>query len=158
VHPETGELWLNEHGPQGGDELNLIEPGFNYGWPVVGYGVNYTTGLAIHEGTHREGMEPPRHVWVPSIGISGMLFYTGERFPRWKGDMLVASLGGQRLVRLTLGGHRVVREETLLQGIGRLRDVRQGPDGLVYVAVDGDARGYDGDPTPIVRLEPAGAR
>jgi glucose/arabinose dehydrogenase len=158
VHPGTGDVWLNEHGPQGGDELNLIRPGLNYGWPIVGFGVNYRTGLAIHEGTQKEGMEPPRHVWVPSIGVTGMLFYTGDRFPQWKGDMLVASLSGQRLVRLRLDGHRVVREETLIQGMGRLRDVQQGPDGLVYVAVDGDARGFDGAPTPIVRLQPVARR
>jgi glucose/arabinose dehydrogenase len=158
VHPETGDVWLNEHGPQGGDELNLIRPGLNYGWPVVGFGVNYRTGLAIHEGTQKEGMEPPRHVWVPSIGVSGMLFYTADRFPGWKGDMLVASLAGQRLIRLGLDGQRVVREETVLQGMGRLRDVRQGPDGLVYLAIDGDARGFDGAPTPIVRLVPVARR
>ena len=158
VDPQTGDVWLNEHGPQGGDELNLIRPGLNYGWPVVGFGVNYRTGLAIHEGTRKEGMEPPNHVWVPSLGVSGMLFYTGESFPGWKGDMLVASLRGQKLVRLTLDGQRVIREETLIHGMGRLRDVRQGPDGLIYVAVDGDARGFDGAPTPIVRLVPAGRR
>lgn len=158
VHPETGDVWLNEHGPQGGDELNLIEPGRNYGWPVVGYGVNYRTGMAIHEGTHRDGMEQPAHVWVPSIGVSGMLFYTGGRFPGWRGDMLVASLGGQRLVRLELDGRDVLREEVLLQDRGRLRDVRQGPDGLIYLAVDGDARGFDGDPTPVLRLEPVARR
>lgn len=158
VHPETGDVWLNEHGPQGGDELNLIRPGSNYGWPVIGYGVNYRTGLAIHEGTHREGMEQPVHVWVPSIGVSGMLFYTGEAFPQWRGDMIVAGLGSQRLFRLELEGRKVVREEILLQDRGRLRDVRQGPDGLVYLAVDGDARGFDGEPTPILRLEPAGRR
>ncbi|MGQ0736237.1 MAG: PQQ-dependent sugar dehydrogenase [Acidobacteriota bacterium] len=154
VHPETGDVWLNEHGPQGGDELNLIGRGLNYGWPVVGFGVHYTTGMAIHAGTLKDGMEPPRHVWVPSIGVSGMLFYTGDRCPGWKGDMLVASLAGQRLVRLRLDGRRVVDEETLLRGRGRLRDVRQGPDGLIYVAIDGDARGVDGAPTPIVRLVP----
>jgi glucose/arabinose dehydrogenase len=158
VDPVTGDVWLNEHGPQGGDELNLIRPGLNYGWPIVGFGVNYRTGLAIHEGTHRDGMEPPRHVWVPSIGVSGMLFYTGDRFREWQGDMLVASLGGQKLIRLELDGQKVVREETLIQGMGRLRDVRQGPDGLIYVAVDGDARGFDGKPTPIVRLVPAERR
>jgi glucose/arabinose dehydrogenase len=158
VHPVTGDVWLNEHGPQGGDELNLIRPGLNYGWPVIGFGVNYRTGLAIHEGTQKEGVEPPRYVWVPSIGVTGMLFYTGDRFPQWKGDMLVASLSGQRLVRLRLDGQRVVRDETLIQGMGRLRDVQQGPDGLVYVAVDGDARGFDGAPTPIVRLQPVARR
>ncbi len=158
LDPETGDVWLNEYGPQGGDELNLIRPGLNYGWPVVGFGVHYRTGLAIHKGTHKDGMEPPTYVWVPSLGVSGMLFYTGERFPEWKGDMLVASLRGQQLVRLRLEGKRVVRQETLIYGMGRLRDVRQGPDGLIYVAVDGDARGFDGAPTPIVRLVPAGRR
>lgn len=158
VHPETGDVWLNEHGPQGGDELNLVLPGRNYGWPVVGYGVNYRSGLVIHEGTHREGMEPPVHVWVPSIGVSGMLFYTGSAFREWQGDMLVVGLGGRRVVRLEMDGREVRREEVLLQTEERLRDVRQGPDGLIYVAVDGDARGFDGDPTGIVRLEPTGRR
>lgn len=158
VHPETGDVWLNEHGPQGGDELNLIRPGLNYGWPVVGYGVNYTTGSAIHEGTHLDGMEAPVHIWVPSIGVSGMQFIEGSRFPNWRGDMLVASLRGQRLVRLTLDGQQVVREETLIRGIGRIRDVREGPDGYIYLAIDGDARGFDGAPTPIVRLDPIARR
>ena len=158
VHPETGDVWLDEHGPQGGDELNLIRPGLNYGWPVIGFGVNYRTGLAIHEGTQKDGMEPPRHVWVPSIGVTGMLFYTAQKFAGWKGDMIVASLAGQRLVRLRLDGQRVIAEETLIHGMGRLRDVQQGPDGLVYVAVDGDARGFDGAPTPILRLVPVERR
>ena len=120
VHPITGDVWQNEHGPQGGDELNVIRPGLNYGWPVVGYGVNYTTGRAIHEGTQHEGMEPPRHVWVPSIGVSGMLFYTADTFARWKGDMLVGGLSGQRLVRSRIDGQKVVSEETLLQRMGRI--------------------------------------
>jgi aldose sugar dehydrogenase len=158
VHPITGDIWQNEHGPQGGDELNVIRPGLNYGWPVVGYGVHYTTGRAIHAGTQHEGMEPPRHVWVPSIGVSGMLFYTADKFARWKGDMLVGGMSGQRLVRLRIDGQKVVSEETLLQRMGRIRDVQQGPDGLVYVAVDGDARGFDGKPTPILRLVPVERR
>ena len=154
VHPETGDVWLNEHGPQGGDELNLVRPGLNYGWPVVGFGVNYRTGIAIHAATHQDGMEPPTHIWVPSIGVTGMLFYTGDAFPDWRGDMIVASLRGEQLVRLTLDGQQVVREETLIHGIGRIRDVRQGPEGIIYLAMDGDARGFDGDPTPILRLIP----
>jgi glucose/arabinose dehydrogenase len=158
VHPETGELWLDEHGPQGGDELNLIRPGLNYGWPVIGFGVNYRTGLAIHAGTLKEGIEPPRYVWVPSIGVTGMLFYTANRFAGWKGDMIVAGLSGQRLVRLRLDGQKVIAEETLVSGLGRLRDVQQSPDGLIYVAVDGDARGFDGAPTPIIRLVPVERR
>ena len=158
VHPETGDVWSNEHGPQGGDEVNLLRSGRNYGWPVVGYGVNYTTGRNIHEGTLREGMEPPVHVWVPSIGVSGMVFYTGNAFPSWKGDMLVGGLSGQRLVRLRLAGQRIVRQEDLLRDIGRVRDVEQGPDGLIYLALDGGTRDADGPPTAILRLEPAGRR
>jgi glucose/arabinose dehydrogenase len=158
IHPTTGDLWLNEHGPQGGDELNLLRPGLNYGWPIAGYGVNYRTGAAIHAGTLAEGMEPPAHVWVPSIGISGMLFYTGDAFPEWRGDIFVGGLSGQRLVRLRLDGTEVVQEETILQDLGRIREVRQGPDGLIYLAVVGGTRGEDGPPTPILRLEPAGRR
>ena len=158
VHPETGDLWQNEHGPQGGDELNLIERGRNYGWPVVGYGVNYRTGSRIHAGTLMEGMEPPAYTWVPSIGVSGMLFYTGEAFPEWRGDMLVGGLSGRQLARLRLAGREVTHEETLLQGVGHIRDVRQGPDGLIYLAIDGETRDVDGPPTGIVRLVPAGRR
>ena len=158
IHPETRDVWLNEHGPQGGDELNLIRPGLNYGWPIVGFGVNYRTGIAIHNATLQDGMEPPVHIWVPSIGVTGMLFYTGTAFPDWQGDMIVASLRGEQLVRLTLNEQQVARQETLINGIGRIRDVRQGPNGIIYLAMDGDARGFDGDPTPIVRLIPTGAR
>ena len=158
IHPETGDVWLNEHGPQGGDELNLIRPGLNYGWPIVGFGVNYRTGIAIHSATLQDGMEPPVHIWVPSIGVTGMLFYTGTAFPDWQGDMIVASLRGEQLVRLTLNEQQVARQETLINGLGRIRDVRQGPNGIIYLAMDGDARGFDGDPTPIVRLIPTGAR
>ena len=152
VHPETGDVWATEHGPQGGDELNLIKPGLNYGWPVVGYGVNYRTGLAIHEGTMREGMESPVHFWVPSIATSGLLLYTGDRFPEWRGNLFVGGMAGAQLARLTLDGQEVVAEETLVQGLGRIRDVRQGPDGYIYLAIDD----RDGDPTAVVRLEPAG--
>jgi glucose/arabinose dehydrogenase len=126
----------------------------NYGWPVIGFGVNYRTGAAIHQGTHREGMETPVHVWVPSIGISGMLIYTGNRFPEWRGNMFVGGMAGQRLVRLTLDGQRIKNEETLLQDAGRVRDIRQGPDGLIYVALED----RDGKPTPVVRLEPVPRR
>ena len=150
IHPETGDVWLNEHGPQGGDELNLIRPGLNYGWPVIGFGVNYKTGLAIHEGTHREGMEQPVYVWVPSIGTSGLLIYTGDRFPEWRGNLFVGGLVGEQLARLTLKDGWVINEETLVQGMGRIRDVRQGPDGYIYLAIDHD----EGELTPVVRLEP----
>jgi glucose/arabinose dehydrogenase len=149
-NPETGDLWLNEHGPQGGDEFNLIRPGLNYGWPVVGYGVNYGSGNAIHEATHREGMEPPVHFWVPSIATSGLLFYTGDQFPAWQGNAFVGGLNGQQLARLTVEGQEVIAEETLVRGKGRIRDVRQGPDGYIYLAIDG--RG--GALTEVVRLEP----
>ena len=148
VHPETGDVWATEHGPQGGDEFNLIQPGNNYGWPVVGYGVNYRSGLAIHEGTHREGMEPPVHFWVPSIATSGLMVYTGDRFPEWRGNVFVGGLNGQQIARLTLDGQRVTREETLFQGMGRIRALTQGPDGYIYVSIE--------DKGAVVRFEPAG--
>ena len=137
LHPSTGELWTHEHGPQGGDELNIIRPGRNYGWPTITYGVNYGTGTKIGEGTAREGLEQPLHVWIPSIGISGMAFYMADAIPRWKGSLLAGGLSGSTLVRLVLQGERVVREERLLTGeVGRIRDVRVGPDGAVYLLTD----------------------
>ncbi|MFO7262202.1 MAG: PQQ-dependent sugar dehydrogenase [bacterium] len=152
IHPETGELWANEHGPRGGDELNLIRPGRNYGWPVIGYGINYN-GDTIHVSTHREGMEQPVHYWVPSIATSGLLIYTGNAFPQWRGSFFVGGLAGQQLARLTVEGRRVTNVEVLLEGFGRIRDVRQGPDGFIYLALDD--RG--GGATSVVRLEPADA-
>ena len=153
-HPVTGDLWANEHGPQGGDELNVVLPGRNYGWPVIGYGVNYGSGTTIHEGTLKEGMESPKHFWVPSIATSGLMIYTGDQFPAWRGNIFVGGLGGEQLARLTIDGQTVLNEETLFQRMGRVRDVRQGPDGYVYLAID-DRRG---GATGIVRLEPAEAR
>jgi aldose sugar dehydrogenase len=150
IHPETGDLWADEHGPQGGDEVNRIQPGKNYGWPVIGFGVNYTTGLAIHAGTHQDGMEQPVRVWVPSIGISGMMFYTGDKFPQWRGNMFIGGMNGQQLSRLTMSGQRIVNEEELVQQRGRIRDIRQGPDGFIYLVTDD----RDGKPTPVYRLEP----
>ena len=150
IHPETGDIWTNEHGPQGGDELNRIQPSRNFGWPVIGFGVNYQTGLAIHAGTHREGMEQPAQVWVPSIGISGLMIYTGNRFPQWRGNLFVGGMARQRLARLTLDGQRVISEETLVPQMGRIRDIRQGPDGDIYLVTDN----RDGKPTPILRMEP----
>lgn len=155
IDPETGDVWADEHGPQGGDELNLILPGRNYGWPVVGYGVNYRTGLAIHAGTQREGMEQPVHVWVPSIATSGLMIYDGDRFPRWRGSLFVGGMAGHRLARLEMDGRDVVLEETLVPGVGRIRDVVQGPDGYIYLAIDGEERE---DLTSILRMEPAGDR
>jgi aldose sugar dehydrogenase len=150
VHPETGDLWADEHGPQGGDELNRIQPGKNYGWPVIGFGVNYTTGLAIHSGTHREGMEQPVKVWVPSIGISGLMIYSGDKFPAWRGNFFIGGMAGQQLSRLTMKDNRIVSEELLVQQMGRIRDIRQGLDGFIYLVTDD----RDGKPTPVYRLEP----
>ena len=151
IHPETGDIWLNEHGPQGGDELNLVQKGKNYGWPVIGFGVNYG-GTPIHDGTQREGMEQPVHYWVPSIATSGLLIYTGDRFPDWKGDFFVGGLVGEQVTKLSMDGRRVVNEEKVVMGHGRIRDIRQGPDGLIYLAVD-HRRGGE---TSILRMEPAG--
>jgi aldose sugar dehydrogenase len=148
LHPQTGVLWTHEHGPQGGDEVNIIQPGANYGWPVITYGVNYGIGTKIGEGSAKPGMEQPIHYWVPSIAPSGMAFYTGERFPRWKGNLFVGALRDQMLVRLQLEGAKVVKEERLLKNVlGRIRDVRAGPDGLIYLLTDES----DG---ALVRLEP----
>jgi aldose sugar dehydrogenase len=137
LHPQTGRLWTHEHGPQGGDEVNLTLPGRNYGWPIVTHGREYVTGFRIGEGTDKPGIEPPLKVWSPSIAPSGMAFYTGDRFPAWKGQLLVGALRGRLLTRLELDGERVVHEEQMLQSLGeRIRDVRQGPDGYVYLLTD----------------------
>jgi glucose/arabinose dehydrogenase len=149
LHPKTGELWTHEHGPQGGDEVNVMRFGLNYGWPIITYGVNYGLGTKIGEGQTKPGMTQPLHVWVPSIAPSGMAFVSGSQFPQWQGDLLVGALRGQMLLRLTLDGEKVIREERLLQGrSGRIRDVRIGPDGLVYLLTD-EAQGA------LLRLEPA---
>ncbi|MBL0940450.1 MAG: PQQ-dependent sugar dehydrogenase [Gemmatimonadaceae bacterium] len=150
VHPVTGDLWETEHGPQGGDELNQPEAGKNYGWPVVGFGVNYGPGKAIHAGTMAPGMENGKHVWVPSIATSGLMVYTGDKFPNWKGSIFAGGLAGQRIARITLDGQRAEFQENLLRNAGRVRDVKQGPDGFIYVALEDQ----QGKPTPIVRLEP----
>jgi glucose/arabinose dehydrogenase len=148
LHPQTGALWTHEHGPQGGDEVNVIRAGANYGWPVITYGVQYVIGTQIGEGTHKPGMEQPLHKWVPSIAPSGMAFYTGDRFPGWRGSLFVGALKAQLLVRLELDGEKVVHEERLLQGVlGRIRDVRAGPDGLIYLLTD-ESRAV------LARLEP----
>ena len=151
--PISGKLWMTEHGPQGGDEVNLIEPGKNYGWPVVGRGVNYGPGVPIHQSIAAEGMENPAHFWVPSIAASGLMVYTGSRFPQWNGNLFAGGLAGEQLARLTLNeeGTKVMMEETLIPYIGRIRDVRMGPDGLIYVALEDRSRA----PTAVIRLEPA---
>jgi glucose/arabinose dehydrogenase len=137
LHPQTGMLWTHEHGPQGGDEINVIRAGTNYGWPVITYGVNYGTGAKIGEGTQKAGMAQPLYYWVPSIAPSGMAFYTGDRFPKWQGNLFVGALKDEMLVRLVLDGEKVLKEERLLKGVlGRIRDVRSGPDGFIYLLTD----------------------
>jgi glucose/arabinose dehydrogenase len=149
LHPATGKVWIHEHGPQGGDEVNIIDRGLNYGWPIITYGVNYVIGTSIGEGTHKQGMEQPNYYWVPSIAPSGMAFYNADKFPNWKGSLFVGSLKFRLLARLELDGEAVVREERLLEGkLGRIRDVRTGPDGYLYLLTD-EANGK------LVRLEPA---
>lgn len=136
LHPVTGKLWITEHGPRGGDEINIPEPGKNYGWPVIGYGIDYS-GSKIHESTHRDGMEQPIYYWTPSIAPSGTMFYTADTFPGWKGNFFTGSLVFTALVRLELDGEKVVKEERLLESIGeRIRDVRQAPDGTVWLLTD----------------------
>jgi glucose/arabinose dehydrogenase len=136
LHPTTGKLWMHEHGPRGGDEVNIPEKGKNYGWPVIGYGVDYS-GAKIHESASKPGMEQPVKYWVPSIAPSGMAFYQGDLMPAWKGSLFVGALKDQMLVRLTLDGDKVTGEERLLQGIReRIRDVRAGPDGAIYLVTD----------------------
>jgi len=148
VNPETGEIWLHEHGPQGGDEINIVEAGANYGWPVITYGANYGTGTQIGEGTSKPGMEQPVTYWVPSIAPSGMAFSTGSSFPGWQGDLFVGALVARHLRRVELDGDSVVGEEVLLDGVvGRVRDVRVGPDGLIYLVTDERSGG-------LYRLEP----
>ena len=153
----TGTLWETEHGPQGGDELNVVEKGKNYGWPVIGYGANYTLGTEIHASRNKEGMEQPKAFFVPSIGISGAMLYTGDKFPNWKGNLFVGGMAGnyRQLVRFSLNGPVVTNRQPLLVGEYRIRDVRQGPDGFVYIAVDNQA---PGQPSNIIRLEPAPAQ
>jgi aldose sugar dehydrogenase len=139
INPATGALWEIEHGPRGGDEVNIIEKGKNYGWPVIGYGIDYS-GAKIHDSTSKPGMEQPIKYWVPSIAPSGMAFYTGEMFPRWRGSLFTGALAGQLLVRLQLNGNTVTTEERILQNLNeRIRDVRQGPDGALWLLTDSSA-------------------
>jgi aldose sugar dehydrogenase len=140
LHPVTRKLWTSEHGPLGGDELNIPEPGRNYGWPVATHGREYS-GQPVKGSVGRtaEGMAPSHHVWEVSPAISGMLFYSGEAFPEWKGDLFVGALAKNALIRLELDGDRIVHEERLLTDrLQRIRDVREGPDGAIYVLVDDD--------------------
>ncbi len=138
LHPLTGELWETEHGPRGGDEVNLILPGRNYGWPTITHGINYN-GKPITDKTAMPGMEQPAHYWVPSIAVCGIDFYQGDKFPKWQNNLLVTGLASQQLHRLVIEDGKVVRDEVILKGQGRLRDVNTGPDGLVYLALDSGA-------------------
>lgn len=147
LQPGTERIWAVEHGPRGGDELNVIEPGANYGWPVITYGRSYA-GFSIGEGTKKDGMAQPATYWVPSISPSGLSFYEGEAFPQWRGNLFVGALSARALVRMELVGTRVVHQERLLEDFDeRVRDVRQGPDGFLYLLID-DSEGS------LLRLEP----
>jgi aldose sugar dehydrogenase len=144
--PVTGELWEAEHGPRGGDELNIIEPGHNYGWPVITYGMNYD-GTPITSHTAQAGMDQPITNWVPSIATSPITFYTGNRFPAWKNSLFLGALAAQELRRITIDGRKVISQEILFKGIGRVRDLENSPDGYLYVVLN--------QPDRIVRLVPA---
>jgi glucose/arabinose dehydrogenase len=136
IHPQTGALWTVEHGAKGGDEINIPEAGKNYGWPVIAYGKHYS-GAKIGFGTSAQGMEQPIYVWDPSIAPSGMAFVTSDRYPQWKGQLLVGALAGESVSRLTLDGARIATEERMLSSLKeRIRDVRQAPDGFIYLLTD----------------------
>ena len=145
VHPETGEIWTHEHGPMGGDEINIIKPGANYGWPEVTYGKNYD-GTTITDVTSREDVADPLHYWVPSIAPCGMEFVTSDLYPPWKGNLLVGSLKFRYVARLELDGEKVTSEERIIENLGRVRSIVQSPDGLIYVSVE--------SPGMVVRLIP----
>jgi glucose/arabinose dehydrogenase len=151
LHPETGELWETEHGPRGGDELNVIRRGANHGWPVITWGIDYSGEPIGDSLTSAPGMEQPVHYWVPSIATSGLTIYDGDRFPAWRGSAFVGGLAGTQLARVALDGHRATGVEVLLADLGqRIRDVRTGPDGYLYLLVDTGR-------APLLRLEPTGS-
>ncbi len=136
THPKTGQIWVHEHGPRGGDEINIIKPGKNYGWPIITYGINYS-GTPITDITEKEGMEQPLYYWVPSIAPSGMAFSTSDIYPKWKNNLFVGSLRFEYLERLVIEKNEVVKREKVLDSIGRVRNIEQGPDGFLYVGVEG---------------------
>ena len=144
THPETGEIWTHEHGPRGGDEVNLVKKGENYGWPIISFGINYS-GTEFAEDTARAGMMQPDWYWDPSIAPSGMEFVTGDTYPEWKGHLLVGSLKFNYLVLCRMENNTITGEELLFEGIGRVRSVEQGPDGYIYVGTEGNG---------IVRIVP----
>jgi glucose/arabinose dehydrogenase len=148
--PETGAMWEVEHGPLGGDELNLLIPGRNYGWPIVSRGDNYTDVTGFASVDSLEGMEEPRYFWPMAIAPSNILFYRGDRFPAWRGDAFVSGLVGLKLTRISFNGDEVADVSTVVEGLGRIRDVHEGPDGLLYLAITGGEVAK----TPILRLEP----
>ncbi len=135
-HPETGQIWVHEHGPRGGDEINVVEKGKNFGWPVISYGINYD-GTSFTDKTEMEGMEQPLFYWVPSIAPSGMDFVTSDIYPDWQGNLLVGSLKFLYIERLVIENNEVTKREKLLEGMGRVRDVKQGPDGYIYASLEG---------------------
>ncbi|MEX1032148.1 MAG: PQQ-dependent sugar dehydrogenase [Cellvibrionaceae bacterium] len=143
-NPETGEIWIHEHGPRGGDEVNIVKPSANYGWPILSYGINYS-GTEFAEGTEREGYQSPTWYWDPSIAPSGMTFVTSDKYPDWQGDILVGSLKFRYLVLAHVQGNEIPSAEVMFEDIGRVRNVRQGPDGFIYVATEGNG---------IVRIVP----
>lgn len=145
IHPVTDEVWATEHGPMGGDELNLIKPGKNYGWPEISYGINYD-GKIITEFTHKPGMEQPNLYWRPSIAVCGLDFYTGDLFAKWKNKLLVGALKYEEVRLLDIEGDRVMHDEVILKGQGRVRDVQTGPDGAIYVVLN--------DPGTVLKLMP----
>lgn len=145
IHPATGDIWTHEHGPMGGDEINIIKPGTNYGWPEATYGKNYN-GTTITEFTSKPGMADPLHYWVPSIAPCGMSFVNSDKYPEWNGNLLVGSLKFRYVARLELDGEKVVHEEKILENLGRIRAITQGPDGLIYVSTEG--------PGMVVRISP----
>lgn len=147
-HPDTGDLWETEHGPRGGDELNLIQKGRNYGWPVITYGMNYD-GTPITGITHRQGMEQPVIHWTPSIAVCGIDFYEGDKFPKWKHNLFVTALAQEELRRVVISERKVTEQEVVFKNIGRVRDVASGPDGFLYVILN--------KPDKIIRLEPDGS-
>ena len=136
VHPKTGEIWEHEHGPKGGDEINIVQKGKNYGWPVITFGINYS-GTSITDKTSMPGMEQPFYYWVPSIAPSGMAFSSSDVYGDWRGDLFIGSLKFEYLERLVIKKNKVVKREKILDGLGRVRNVKEGPDGYLYVAVEG---------------------
>ncbi|HYI31032.1 MAG TPA: PQQ-dependent sugar dehydrogenase [Bradyrhizobium sp.] len=139
INPANGDLWESEHGPRGGDEINIVGKGKNYGWPLIGYGLDYS-GAKIHDSAAKDGMEQPLKYWVPSIAPSGLAFYNAKLFPKWTGSLFTGALAGKMLVRLQLNGHTVTSEERLLPNLNeRIRDVRQGPDGALWLLTDSSA-------------------